>query len=133
MKNIRVLVCLFMTMWLCVSCLGLEDSAPSSMSMPQVKTFEVKDNGSLVFELSASVDPEMTGRIAGCGFYYGKDKSMSDAEKIECEVLDCAFSAYVTLCEYGETFYVCSYVSNGTEGDEVLSEVKDITLITKFI
>ena len=128
MKNIRVLVCLFMTMWLCVSCLGLEDSAPSSMSMPQVKTFEVKDNGSLVFELSASVDPEMTGRIAGCGFYYGKDKSMSDAEKIECEVLDCAFSAYVTLCEYGETFYVCSYVSNGTEGDEVLSEVKDITL-----
>lgn len=39
---------------LMVSCMGMEESDPSSLQVPEVKTFEVKDNGSLVFELTAS-------------------------------------------------------------------------------
>ena len=113
---------------LMVSCMGMEESDPSSLKMPQVKTFEVKDNGSLVFELKASVDKNLAGRIAECGFYYGKDKNLSDANKIECKMLGGSFSADVTLHEYGETFYACSYISNGIEGNEICSDPKKITV-----
>ena len=113
---------------LMVSCMGMEESDPSSLQMPEVKTFEVKDNASLVFELTASVDKSLAGRIAECGFYYGKDKSMSGAEKVECKMLGGTFSADITLHEYGEIFYVCNYISNGTEGNEICSEVKSITV-----
>lgn len=113
---------------LLVSCMGMEESDPSSLQMPEVKTFDVKDNGSLVFELTASVDKSLAGRIAECGFYYGNEKSMSGAEKIECKMLGGTFSADITLREYGETFYACSYISNGTEGSEICSEPKSITV-----
>ena len=113
---------------LMVSCMGMEESDPSSLQMPEVKTFEVKDNASLVFELTASVDKSLSGRIAECGFYYGKDKSMSGAEKVECKMLGGTFSADITLHEYGETFYACSYISNGVEGNEICSDPKSITV-----
>ena len=58
---------------LMVSCMGMEESDPSSLQVPEVKTFDVKDNGSLVFELTASVDKSLSGRIAECGFYYGNE------------------------------------------------------------
>ena len=113
---------------LMVSCMGMEESDPSSLQVPEVKTFEVKDNGSLVFELTASVDKNLSGRIAECGFYYGKDKSMSGAEKVECKMLGGSFFAEITLCEYGETFYACSYISNGVEGNEICSDPKSVTV-----
>ena len=113
---------------LLASCMGMEDVDPSSLSMPEVKAFNVKDNGSLVFELSATVDKSVASRIAECGFYYGKDKNLSDANKIECKMLGGSFSADVTLHEYGETFYACSYISNGIEGNEICSDPKKITV-----
>ena len=113
---------------LMVSCMGMEESDPSSLQVPEVKTFDVKDNGSLVFELSANVDKSFAGLIAECGFYYGKNKSLNGAEKIECKMLGGSFSADVTLHEYGETFYACSYISNGIEGNEICSDPKKITV-----
>ena len=113
---------------LVLSCMGMEESDPSSLQVPEVKTFDVKDNGSLVFELTASVDKSLSGRIAECGFYYGNEKSMSGAEKIECKMLGGTFSADITLREYGGTFYACSYISNGVEGNEVCSDPKSITV-----
>ena len=113
---------------LMVSCMGMEESDPSSLQVPEVKSFEVKDNASLVFELTASVDKSLAGRIAECGFYYGKDKSMSGAEKVECKMLGGTFSADITLHGYGETFYACSYISNGVEGNEICSDPKSITV-----
>ena len=118
----------FLATGLMVSCMGMEESDPSSLQVPEVKTFDVKDNGSLVFELTASVDKSLAGRIAECGFYYGNEKSMSGAEKVECKMLGGTFSADITLREYGETFYACSYISNGTEGSEICSEPKNITV-----
>ena len=113
---------------LLASCMGMEDVDPSSLSMPEVKTFNVKDNGSLVFELSANVDKSAASRIAECGFCYGKDKSMSDAERIECRMTGNTFSADLTLREYGETYYICSYISNGSGSNEILSDPKKVQL-----
>lgn len=130
MKNMRFarLLCGVLISGLLVSCMGLEESDPSSLGAPEINTFEVKDNGSLVFELSATVDESVAGRIAECGFYYGKDKSMSGAERIECKMIGSTFSADVTLRDYGETFYVCSYISNGSEGNEICSQVRMVSV-----
>jgi len=130
MKNRSLLKILFwgLVTGLMVSCMGMEESDPSSLGTPQVRTFEVKDNGSQVFELTASVDKSLAGRIAECGFYYGKEKSMRGAEKVECKMLGGTFSADITLHEYGETFYACSYISNGVEGNEICSDPKSITV-----
>ena len=113
---------------LMVSCMGMEDVDPSSLSRPEVETFKVKDNGSLMFELSATISKSAASRVAECGFYYGKDKSMGGAEKVECKMLGGTFSADITLREYGNTFYACSYISNGVEGNEICSDPKSITV-----
>ena len=111
MKNRSLLKVLFVVLaaGLLTSCMGLDETDPSSLTAPQVKTFEVKDNGSLVFELSASVDKSSSSRVAECGFYYSKDKSMSGAERLECRMTGGTFSADLTLRDYGQTFYVCAY------------------------
>jgi len=108
--------------------MGLDETDPSSLSVPQVKTFEVKDNGSLVFRLSASVDKSASSRVAECGFYYSKDKSMSDAERLECRMTGGTFSADLTLRDYGETFYVCAYISDGTAAGEILCASKELRI-----
>ena len=130
MKNMRFtrLLCGVLMAGLMVSCMGMEDVDPSSLSMPEVKTFNVKDNGSLVFELSANVDKSASSRIAECGFYYGKDKSMSEAERIECKMTGSSFSADLTLREYGKTYYICSYISNGSGSTEILSDPERVQL-----
>ncbi len=139
MKNMRYtrLLCGVLMAGLLASCMGMEDVDPSSLSMPEVKAFNVKDNGSLVFELSAAVDKSAASRIAECGFYYGKDKNMSDAERIECKMTGSSFSADLTLREYGQTYYICSYISNGSGSTEILSDpervqVKDLEAYVEF-
>ncbi|MBR6732130.1 MAG: hypothetical protein IKL91_05395, partial [Bacteroidales bacterium] len=139
MKNRSLLKIMFSVLaaGLLTSCMGLDETDPSSLSVPQVKTFEVKDNGSLVFELSASVDKSASSRIAECGFYYGKDKNMSDDERIECKMTGSSFSADLTLRDYGETYYICSYISNGSGSTEILSDpervqVKDLEAYVEF-
>ena len=139
MKNMRFarLLCGVLMAGLLASCMGLEEVDPSSLSMPEVKAFNVKDNGSLVFELSANVDKSAASRIAECGFYYGKDKNMSDAERIECKMTGSSFSADLTLREYGQTYYICSYISNGSGSTEILSDpervqVKDLEAYVEF-
>ena len=128
MKNRSLLKVLFVVLaaGLLTSCMGLDETDPSSLSAPQVKTFEVKDNGSLVFELSASVDKSASSRVAECGFYYSKDKSMSAAERLECRMTGGTFSADLTLRDYGETFYVCAYISDGTAAGEILCASKEL-------
>ena len=139
MKNMRFarLLCGVLMAGLLASCMGMKDVDPSSLSMPEVKAFNVKDNGSLVFELSANVDKSAASRIAECGFYYGKDKNMSDAECIKCRMAGGSFSAKLTLREYGQTYYICSYISNGSGSTEILSDpervqVKDLDAYVKF-
>ena len=130
MKNRAFLkvLCLTLTAGLLASCMGMEESDLSSLSVPEMKTFEVNDNGSLVFELTATVDKSATGRIAFCGFYYGKKKDMSDAERIECKMTGNTFATDLTLREYGGTFYACSYISNGLGSSEICSDPRTISV-----
>ena len=121
-------LCLTLAAGLLGSCMGMEESDPSSLSVPKMKTFEVNDNGSLVFELTATVDKSAIGRIASCGFYYGKKKDMSDVERIECKMTGNTFATDLTLREYGGTFYACSYISNGLGSSEICSDPRTISV-----
>jgi len=130
MKNRLFLnvLCSVLTAGLLSSCMGMEESDPSSLSVPEMETFEVNDNGSLVFELTATVDKSAIGRIASCGFYYGKKKDMSDAERIECKMTGNTFATDLTLREYGGTFYACSYIANGLGSSEICSDPRTISV-----
>lgn len=110
-----------------VSCLKLEERGPESFAKPKAPGLVVKDNGSLVFQLSSTVGANEAGRISECGFYYGKDNNLKGASKVDSKISGVTFSTELTLKEYGATFYFKSYVSNGA-GDEVLSDVKTVTL-----
>ena len=126
MKNILYILAVIL---LAVSCMGLNETGPDEMTVPEVKSFTVDDNGgSLVFTLTSSVDKKVLGRINECGFYYGKDRDMSDAERVVCKVADTEFSADIALHEYGETFYAVSFVTSGAGTHEMTSEAKEMTL-----
>ena len=136
-KSLLNLLSVVLAAGLMASCMGLEDTDPSSLSVPQFNTFEVKNDGSLIFALSASVDAGIASRIEECGFYYSKDKSMSGAQKIRCKMSSGSFSADLTLREYGKTFYVCAYVHAVSYPTEILSKsetiiVKDLNAYVEF-
>ncbi len=136
-KSLLNLLSVVLAAGLMASCMGLEDTDPSSLSVPQFNSFEVKNDGSLIFALSASVDAGIASRIEECGFYYSKDKSMSDAQKIRCKMSSGSFSADLTLREYGKTFYVCAYVHAVSYPTEILSKsetiiVKDLNAYVEF-
>ncbi|MBO5311807.1 MAG: hypothetical protein J6A91_07125 [Bacteroidales bacterium] len=136
-KSLLNLLSVVLAAGLMASCMGLEDTDPSSLFVPQFNTFEVKNDGSLIFALSASVDAGIASRIEECGFYYSKDKSMSDAQKIRCKMSSGSFSADLTLREYGKTFYVCAYVHAVSYPTEILSKsetiiVKDLNAYVEF-
>ena len=63
MKNILYILAVIL---LAVSCMGLNETGPDEMTVPEVKSFTVDDNGgSLVFTLTSSVDKKVL-RIGIC-------------------------------------------------------------------
>lgn len=107
-------------------CIGLRDEGPADISVPQVKGFEVKDNGSLIYELSVTLEKSAAQRIVECGFYVGRKSSMSDAERIQCRVMGSGFATDVTMRDYGGDYYVCYFLTNGIK--EICSDVKKVTV-----
>lgn len=108
---------------LAVSCMGFNETDPSALNIPQVKNLKVNDNGgSLKFTLSANVSKDETARIDECGFYIGKDKNMTDVERLPSVIAGDTFTSEITIREYEETFYVCSFVTNGLEAGEFCSD-----------
>lgn len=108
------------------ACIGLNDEDPSGVSEPKVMKFEVKDNGSLIYELSVTLDKSAAQRIVECGFYVGRKSSMSNAERIPCRVMGSGFATDVMLRDYGGDYYVCYFLTNGNM--EICSDVKKITV-----
>lgn len=107
-------------------CIGLRDEGPADISVPQVKGFEVKDNGSLIYELSVTLEKSSAQRVVECGFYVGRKSSMSDAERIQCRVMGSGFATDVTMRDYGGDYYVCYFLTNGIK--ETCSDVRKVTV-----
>ena len=128
MKNMRFarLLCGVLISGLLASCMGMEDTTPSDVHFPEVKTFKVESLGELDYVLSATVAKEDVAKISRCGFYLSEKKSMQNAEKIDSKILGEEFSAEISLPVEGDIYYACAYLIIASTDVEVCSEVESI-------
>ena len=116
MKHITSLLSIA-AIFLLTSCI---EEAPETSGLPDVN-LEISDSGTLVFEMKGNLPSNMSGKITECGFYVSENSSLQDAEKFSSKLTGTTFAANVTLNEYGKTYYVSAFVSNGRS--EVLSKL----------
>ena len=109
----RINIYSILVAFLATSCMGLNETDPSAYLKPEAGSVEISAENSLYFTLSSSVSS--SERIAECGFYYAKSLDMSGAERIEASMGSRDFKAEVLLKDYGSDYYVCSFISNGSE------------------
>ena len=113
-----------------ISCLQ-EERSPEEILVPSLAQVECSD-ASLV--LTSKVPKGSEKLVDECGFYYGKEKSMANAAKLPASIEVNNFTAELPSREYGSTYYICSFVTNG-HGSEIRSEVSSYSLkdIDKYI
>ena len=99
MKRVFNTVMIFLAAVICASCIGLNNAEPTVAPTPEVKSFVVDDNDCMVLEFTVTVGKAST-RIAECGFYFSKNKNMTDAERIQCRLTGSVFSAEVDVKDY---------------------------------
>ena len=113
-----------------VSCLQ-EERSPEDILVPSPAQVDCSE-ASLV--LTSKVPKGSEKLVEECGFYYGKEKSMANAAKLPASIEVNNFTAELPSREYGSTYYICSFVTNG-HGSEIRSEVSSYSLkdIDKYI
>ena len=100
MKNMRFarLLCGVLMAGLLASCMGMEDVDPSSLSMPEVENFQVKNNGSLMFELSAVImwtsDSERRVKDIECAEQYHVFHTVMNSLSIDSEIYDHTYNIF---------------------------------------
>ena len=106
-----------------ISCLQ-EERSPEEILVPTLAKVDSTES-SLMF---TSKVPKGTEKLVeGCGFYYGTDKSLADATKVEASMDVNNFAVELPERNYGTTYYICSYITNG-HGSEIRSEVSSYSL-----
>lgn len=122
--DVKKIVVLFLTLGL-ASCTDMNgDPSPGSINWT-IREFSV-DNEGVVFKFKAAISKDVAMRVAECGFYYGKDKSFQDADKIITKITGVYFDTELTLNDYGASYYVAPYISNGKK--ELLAEAQVIEI-----
>ena len=99
--------------------------------MPTLAQVECSD-ASLM--LTSKVPKGSENLVEECGFYYGADKSLADATKVEASMDVNNFAVELPERNYGTTYYICSYITNG-HGSEIRSDVRSYNLkaLDKYI
>ena len=115
---------------LCISCLQ-EERSPEEILVPTLAQVECSD-ASLM--LTSKVPKGSENLVEECGFYYGADKSLADATKVEASMDVNNFAVELPERNYGTTYYICSYITNG-HGSEIRSDVRSYNLkaLDKYI
>ena len=103
---------------LCISCLQ-EERSPEDVLIPTPAQVECSDASLL---LTSKVPKKSEKLVEECGFYYSTDRSMAHAVRVEASMEANSFAVELPEREYGTTYYICSYVTNG-HGSEIRSEV----------
>lgn len=109
-----------------IGCQNHHDIHPKYTN-PDVYNFQI-DNDGLHYIFTASIDFSIVNLIAERGFYYGHTEDIHNATKIIAEntTNKHEFSAEITLNDYGTTYYVTPYISNGTK--EIYAETQTIVI-----
>ena len=105
------------------SCLQ-EERSPEDILIPSPAQVDCSESA---FSLTSKVPSGSEKLVYECGFLVGKDKLLGDGLKVEGALTANTFSADFPLREYGTTYYMCAYVTNG-HGSEIRSDLRSFEL-----
>ena len=105
------------------SCLQ-EERSPEEILIPSPAQVDCSESA---FSLTSKVPSGSEKLVYECGFLVGKDKLLGDGLKVEGALTANTFSADFPLREYGTTYYMCAYVTNG-HGSEIRSDLRSFEL-----
>ncbi|MBO5862025.1 MAG: hypothetical protein J6Q88_02700, partial [Bacteroidales bacterium] len=105
------------------SCLQ-EERSPEEILIPSPAQVDCSESA---FSLTSKVPSGSENLVYECGFLVGKDKLLGDGLKVEGALTANTFSADFPLREYGTTYYMCAYVTNG-HGSEIRSDLRSFEL-----
>ena len=106
-----------------VGCLQ-EERSPEEILVP---TPAQMDCSASSFLMTSQVPKGSENLIDDCGFYVGTDNTLSGAAKVKATLTDNKISADLPARDYGTTYYMCSFVTNG-HGSEIRSDVRSFKL-----
>lgn len=108
MKRLKVYMLLLLA---AVSCLK-EERSPDEILIPSPAQVKCEESS---FEMTSTVPKGTEDIVYSCGFYVGKDNSLSGATKVTATMQANTFSAPLPSRDYGTDYYICSFVTNGHE------------------
>lgn len=120
MKKLFVLL---LPLLVAVGCLQ-EERSPEEILVP---TPAQMDCSASSFLMTSQVPKGSENLIDDCGFYVGTDNTLSGAAKVKATLTDNKISADLPARDYGTTYYMCSFVTNG-HGSEIRSDVRSFKL-----
>ncbi|MBR0322103.1 MAG: hypothetical protein IIX08_06925, partial [Bacteroidales bacterium] len=119
----KKLFALLLPLLTAVGCLQ-EERSPEEILVP---TPAQMDCSASSFLMTSQVPKGSENLIDDCGFYVGTDNTLSGAAKVKATLTDNNISADLPARDYGTTYYMCSFVTNG-HGSEIRSDVRSFKL-----
>ena len=119
----KKLFALLLPLLAAVGCLQ-EERSPEEILVP---TPAQMDCSASSFLMTSQVPKGSEDLIDDCGFYVGTDNTLSGAAKVKATLTDNKISADLPARDYGTTYYMCSFVTNG-HGSEIRSDVRSFKL-----
>ena len=119
----KKLFALLLPLLAAVGCLQ-EERSPEEILVP---TPAQMDCSASSFLMTSQVPKGSENLIDDCGFYVGTDNTLSGAAKVKATLTDNKISADLPARDYGTTYYMCSFVTNG-HGSEIRSDVRSFKL-----
>lgn len=106
-----------------VGCLQ-EERSPEEVLVPSPAQVDCSEAS---FLMTSKVPSGSQSLIDDCGFFVGTDNSLAGAANVKAVLQDNVFTADLPERNYGTTYYMCSYVTNG-HGSEIRSDVRTFKL-----
>ena len=119
----KKLFALLLPLLVALSCLQ-EERSPEDVLVPSPTQMDCSASS---FLMTSKVPKGSENLIDDCGFYVGTDNSLSGASKVSATLADNLISADLPSRDYGTTYYMCSFVTNG-HGSEIRSDVRSFKL-----
>ena len=124
MKKLLSCIAALFTIFTIVSCLQ-EERSPEEILVPSPAEVDCSE-ASLM--LTSKVPSGSEKLVYECGFLVGPEKPLTDADRVKGTLSSNYFSASFPVREYGTTYYICAYVTNG-HGSEIRSDMRSYELM----
>lgn len=121
-KHIIECVSLFL---LLTSCMGVDEISSELYLKPVKCDFSIYNvENTITYELKS--ESYMPYNVKNGGYYLGHSQDLSDALKMEVEMVDGTFDTNIILNDYSSDYYIAFYITNGV--DKLISETKKVSV-----